>query len=68
MNTNVLICSAVGIVGALLMAKGRQPIRRLQRACILARAAGFMCAEYLEGAKSRHYRWREMVERAEREA
>ncbi len=68
MNRDILICSAVGIVGALLAARGRQPIRRLQRACILARAAGFMALEYYEGAKARHYRWREMVERAEREA
>ncbi len=67
MNRDILICSAVGIVGALLFAKGRQPIRKLQRACILARACGFMCREYIEGAKARHYRWRECVARAERE-
>ncbi len=68
MNRDVLICSAVGILGALIFAKGRQPLRKLQRACIVMRAAGFMCCEYIEGAKARHYRWREMVERAEREA
>ncbi len=67
MNRDILICSAVGIVGALLFAKGRQPLRKLQSALADMRACGYMLQEWVDGAKSRNYRWRECLERARRE-
>ncbi len=67
MNRDFVIYASVGIIGALLAAKGRKPLWKLQRACVLLRAVGFQAKEYFEGAKSRHYRWRESLERAEKE-
>ncbi len=67
-HSDFLLCSAVGIVGAFLAARGRQPIRRLQRLCIVLRAVGFQAQECWDGAKARLGRWQECVARAEREA
>ncbi len=66
-HSDLMFCASVGIVGALLAAKGRKPLWKIQRTCVLLRAAGYQAREYFEGAKSRHYRWRESLEKAERE-
>ena len=65
--TGILTCASVGLVGALLFAKGRRPLLKLQRGITLLRASGYLLEEMAEGAKSRLYRWPECKSKAERE-
>jgi hypothetical protein len=66
-HSDLMFCTSVGIVGALLAAKGRKPLWKIQRACVLLRAAGFQARECFEGAKARLNRWPECLSKAERE-
>lgn len=67
MTSDLIFCASVGIVGALLAAKGKRPILKLQRACVLLRAVGFQAQSCWEGGKARLSRWPEHIARAERE-
>lgn len=67
MNRDFLLCASVGVIGAALIVKGRRPLAKLQGAIIYARAAGFLAAEMVEGAKLRMARWPECLSKAERE-
>ena len=68
MNKDLLLCTGVGILGAVLVAKGRKPLWKIQRACVVLRAAGFQARECFDGAKARLNRWEECVSKAERES
>jgi hypothetical protein len=66
-TSSILTCASVGLVGALLFAKGRRPLLKIQRGITLLRASGYLLEEMAEGAKSRLGRWPECKARAERE-
>ena len=66
-HADIFVCSTVGVLGAVLYARGRKPLLKLQRGITLLRAAGYMLEEMADGAKSRLYRWPECKGKAERE-
>lgn len=65
--SGIVICAGVGLVGALLAAKGRHPLLKLQRAIVVLRAAGYLAQSMCEAAWERRGRWREMRAKAEGE-
>lgn len=60
------IAMATGASVAIVRIVRHKPLERIQRGVVLMRAAGFLIAEMIEGAKLRVARWPECVERARR--